>query len=265
MADTTISGLTLTTPTPSFLLPCSDGSTTYSSCISSMFLNMGNKYINVFGNSNEFNTGTGLVLRNSYSGHGFTCIYFGNDASFNAGAVWQGSSNYTYYAGPSSMNIGTLINSPLGLVAGNSVRMFITSGGNVGVGTSTPQARLDVNGNMYNNNLPMYGVRAWVRFSGANDVNGTASSANTDRQIFASGNVTRVTRTSLGNYDIYLATPFPNTNYSAVANIKHAIGYTTAVHIDADALTAGIVRTWCSYQPSTVSYDPVYVDVWVIG
>jgi hypothetical protein len=148
---------------------------------------------------------------------------------------------------------------------GTPVSALFHNAGNIGIGTSTPQARLDVNGNMINNNLPMYGVRAWVKFSGVNDVNGNASAANTDRQIFASGNVTRVNRWALGNFDIYLTTPFANTNYSVVANIVHAVGYTTAVHIDAVAHTAGVVRAWCSYQPGTVSYDPNVVDVWVIG
>ena len=112
---------------------------------------------------------------------------------------------------------------------------------------------------------PYFGIRAWVRFSGANDVNGTASSANTDRQIIASGNITRVNRTSLGNYDIYITTGFANTNYSVVANIVHAVGATTAVHIDAYSSTSSLVKAWCSYQPNTISYDPSGVDVWIIG
>ena len=112
---------------------------------------------------------------------------------------------------------------------------------------------------------PFYGIRAWVRFSGANDINGNASSANTNRQIIASGNITQVTRTSLGNYDIYITTGFANTNYSVVANIIHAYGYTTDVHIDAYASSSSLVKAWCSYQPNTVSYDPVGVDLWIIG
>jgi hypothetical protein len=182
-----------------------------------MFLNMGNKYINVFGNSNEFNTGTGLVLRNAYAGHGFTCIYFGNDASFNAGAVWQGSSNYTYYAGPSSMNIGTLINSPLGLVTGNSVRMLITSGGNVGVGTNTPQAKLDVVGDVKATNTP----KAWASFNGK-------AAVGTNQPIRASYNITSILRTDDNLYQVtFPAGLFSNTDYAFFGTSSSSLNRTS--------------------------------------
>jgi len=229
MADVTISALTPGTPAGSALVPYSTGTVTLGTPVSAMFHNAGNIGIGTASLSarlHVYNTSDVTLVLDKPTG---ASVEFHN----STGRSFQ----IDEFAGALRFMNKDLI-----------VKMTI-----------------DQNGNMINNNLPMYGVRAWVKFSGINGVNGSVSTANTDRQIFASGNVTRVTRTSLGNYDIYLTTPFANTNYSAVANIKHAIGYTTAVHIDADALTAGIVRTWCSYQPSTVSYDPVYVDVWVIG
>lgn len=111
---------------------------------------------------------------------------------------------------------------------------------------------------------PYFGIRAFVRFSGSRDINGSSSSANTNRQIFVSGNVSSVLRTSLGNYDINLTVPMVNTNYAVVANIVHAYGYTTAVHIDAYANSTNLVKAWCSYQPNTVSYDPEGVDIIII-
>jgi hypothetical protein len=206
-----------------------------------MFLNMGNKYINVLGNSNEFNTGTGLLLRNAYSGHGFTCIYFGIDTSFNAGAVWQGSSNYTYYAGPSSMNIGTLINSPLGLVAGNSVRMFITSGGNIGVGTNTPQAKLDVVGDVKATNTP----KAWVSFDG------TGGTGN--QNIYSQYNISSVVKAADGRYTVNFANALSNSNYCITGNTGGTGGYGMAVLGSQWADADGGLQTTASFRIGTYS------------
>jgi hypothetical protein len=253
MADVTINGLTPGTPAGNNILPYSTGANTLSVSVSALFHNAGNigigtsnpvTRLTVNGDSflNYTNT-SGLLLRNLASENRIDSYNYpitqGYPLAVLASTVrFQNASNET---------------------------MRIDAAGNVGIGTSTPQARLDVNGNMYNNNLPMYGIRAWVRFSGANDVNGNVSTANTDRQIIASGNITRVNRTSLGNYDIYITTGFANTNYSVVANIVHAVGATTAVHIDAYSSTSSLVKAWCSYQPNTISYDPSGVDIWIIG
>ena len=253
MADVTISSLPTGAPSGSNLIPYSTGSNTLGVPVSAMFHNAGNVGI---GTSNP-------VARLTVSGDSFlnytnsSGLLIRNLASENR----IDSYNYPITEG---YPLAVLASTVRFQNASNET-MRIDASGNVGIGTTTPQAKLDVNGNMFNNNLPMYGVRAWVKFVGTKDVNGNASTANTDRQIIASGNVTRVNRWGLGNYDIYLNTPFANTNYSVVANIVHAQGYTTAVHIDAYAQTSSIVRTWCSYQPSTISYDPVGVDVWVIG
>ena len=211
MADVTISGLAQTTPGPSFLLPCSDGATTYASCISSLFANMGNKYVYVLGNSNANNTGTGMYLRNTYEGNGFTAIYFGNDGALNAGCVWQGSKNYTNYAGPSSMNIGTLYDAPLGLVTGNTVRMYVSGNGNVGIGTTTPAAKLDVNGDVKATNIPKF---AWARFNGSG-------------VIQDSYGVTSITPGAVPGYgnNIYkidvTAAGFSNANYSVTGMTRY--------------------------------------------
>jgi len=253
MADVTINGLTPGTPAGNNILPYSTGANTLSVPVSALFHNAGNIGI---GTSNP-------VTRLTVNGDSFlnytntSGLLLRNVASENR----IDSYNYPITQGYPLAVLASTVR----FQNASTETMRIDAAGNVGIGTSTPQARLDVNGNMYNNNLPMYGVRAWVKFSGVNDENGSASTANTNRQIFANGNVTRVTRTSLGNYDIYLTTPFANTNYSAVANIVHAVGYTTAVHIDAYAHTAGILKAWCSYQPNTISYDPNIIDVWMIG
>lgn len=52
------------------------------------------------------------------------------------------------------------------------------------------------------NNLPVFQVRAWVSFDGA------------DGSINASGNVASVTRNGTGDYTIAFNTPMPDGNYA---------------------------------------------------
>ena len=258
MADVTISSLPTGTPAGNNTIPYSTGSVTLGTPVSAILQNAGNIGIGTVSPSYL------LDLRQNYNGALVNIEGSSDNIAIRLKNNQAGGREYRIIstAQGSGYGAGALA---LEDQASGSARVVINNAGNVGIGTTTPQAKLDVNGSMFNNNLPMYGVRAWVKFSGVNDVNGTPSAALTDRQIFASGNVTRVNRWALGNYDIYLNTPFANTSYSVVANIIHAVGFTTAVHIDAYGQTGGVVRTWCSYQPNTISYDPNIVDVWVIG
>ena len=61
---------------------------------------------------------------------------------------------------------------------------------------------------------PSYACRAWVNFDGTRDSSGAASTANTNRFIRSSGNVTSVLRTAAGNYTITFTTPMSDANYS---------------------------------------------------
>ena len=61
---------------------------------------------------------------------------------------------------------------------------------------------------------PVYGVRAWVNFDGTKDTSGTVSTANTNRLIRASGNVTNVLRNGTGDYSIFFTTGMSDANYA---------------------------------------------------
>jgi len=63
------------------------------------------------------------------------------------------------------------------------------------------------------NDPPIYACRAWVNFNGTRDTTNTASTANTNRLIRASGNVASVLRNGQGDYTITFTTPMPNANY----------------------------------------------------
>jgi hypothetical protein len=60
---------------------------------------------------------------------------------------------------------------------------------------------------------PVFGCRAWVNFDGTKDTTGANSTANTNRLIRASGNVSSVLRTGLGQYTVTFATAMPDANY----------------------------------------------------
>jgi hypothetical protein len=65
---------------------------------------------------------------------------------------------------------------------------------------------------------PIFACRAWVNFDGTRDTTGTVSTANTNRQIRASGNVSSVARNSVGDYTVVFTTAMPDANYATVTS-----------------------------------------------
>jgi hypothetical protein len=61
---------------------------------------------------------------------------------------------------------------------------------------------------------PSYACRAWVNFDGTRDTTGALSTANTNRLIRASGNVTSVLRNGTGDYTVTFTTAMSDANYS---------------------------------------------------
>jgi hypothetical protein len=62
---------------------------------------------------------------------------------------------------------------------------------------------------------PAYACRAWVNFDGTRDTTGAVSTANTNRLIRASGNVTSVLRNGAGDYTVTFTTAMSDADYCA--------------------------------------------------
>jgi len=61
---------------------------------------------------------------------------------------------------------------------------------------------------------PSYACRAWVNFDGTKDTTGAVSTANTNRFIRSSGNVTSVLRNGTGDYTVNFTIAMTDANYS---------------------------------------------------
>lgn len=141
-----------------------------------------------------------------------TGVDIGAAGSTTAGSLMQQSGQTTTFWSKDGVNAPSLL-------------VKIQGDGKVGVGTSTPQEKLDVAGNLKVNSAvlapeggaPMYAARAWVNFigTGANGV---------DQVIRASGNVTRVYKSATGTYTIYFTTAMQDSNYCIAGSASIAGG-----------------------------------------
>jgi hypothetical protein len=71
---------------------------------------------------------------------------------------------------------------------------------------------------------PIFACRAWVKFDGTRDTTGATSTANTNRFIYESGNVTSVLRTSIGDYVVNFTIPMPTLNSVIIISGGAGIG-----------------------------------------
>jgi hypothetical protein len=111
-------------------------------------------------------------------------------------------------------------------VNGSTAATFTTTGitGNF-TGNATTATKLSTD----TGSAPSYACRAWVNFDGTRDATGAASTANTNRFIRASGNVTSVLRTGVGNYRITFTTPMSNANYCVNISYGTIVGATPVI------------------------------------
>jgi hypothetical protein len=131
-------------------------------------------------------------------------------------------------------------------VNGSTAATLTTSGitGNL-VGNVTGNADTATKFSTTTGSAPAYACRAWVNFDGTRDTSGAVSTANTNRLIRASGNVTSVLRNSVGNYTITFTTPMSDANYSAAGNSVDPSGIATVTLaiFSTTSITLSITRT----------------------
>jgi hypothetical protein len=97
---------------------------------------------------------------------------------------------------------------------------------------------------------PVYGIRAWVNFDGTRDSSGTVSTANTNRLIRGSGNISSVLRNSAGVFTVTFSTNMPNTNYSVLV--------TSGDSVTASSSWQGANVTGLTTAPTSSSFQVVY-------
>lgn len=103
-------------------------------------------------------------------------------------------------------------------VNGSTAATLTTSGitGNL-TGNVTGNADTATKLSTTTGSAPAYACRAWVNFDGTRDTSGAVSTANTNRLIRASGNVTSVLRNAQGDYTVNFTTAMSDANYSVTS------------------------------------------------
>jgi len=141
--------------------------------------------------------------------------------------------------------------------------MRIDAVGNVGIGTNNPAQQLHITGNFRigsavhetpSGSAPLYSARAWVNFDGVGGVT-----------IWASRNVSSVTRNATGDYTVNFATAMPTARYvvAGMSSADTGFGDTGAVAFrvrQSTAPTTTAVRITNSAGSSSI-VDAIYANV----
>jgi hypothetical protein len=151
-------------------------------------------------------------------------------------------------------------------VNGSTAATLTTSGitgnltGNV-TGDVTGNADTSTKFSTTTGSAPAYACRAWVNFDGTRDTTGAVSTANTNRLILASGNVTSVLRGSSGSYTITFTTAMSDSNYSVqvCANLNTTNPSVVSYEFQTTSSCKAIIRV------NSVAYDPTSVSVQIFG
>ncbi len=150
-------------------------------------------------------------------------------------------------------------------VNGTTAATLTTSGitGNL-TGNVTGNADTATTLSTASGSAPSYACRAWVNFDGTRDTTGAVSTANTNRLIRASGNVTSVLRNSFGNYTITFTTAMTDANYcfSSASNRVGTTSLTGNNLISQNTLNATFAL---EYGASFNANDASIVSIIIIG
>ncbi|NDB82714.1 MAG: hypothetical protein EB127_08240 [Alphaproteobacteria bacterium] len=112
---------------------------------------------------------------------------------------------------------------------------------------------------------PIYGCRAWVNFDGTRNASGGSDTANTNRFIRSSGNVTSVLRNGTGDYTVNFTTPMADANYSVSGSVNGTFTGGLAFNVNAATVpTTNAVRVMTD-QYSAGALDRTYVSVAIFG
>jgi hypothetical protein len=181
-------------------------------------------------------------------GGGFAIANNGSARLYLGSANWMGVSGEG--TGTTSVALGSAENSSIIFVTSAATtvneRMRITSGGNVGIGTTSPSARLEVNGNIYttsNTNFILFGTNAALNpyVQGDTDNSLFIGNNNSAKITITSNGFVRLTASSGGiqfNGDTAAANALddyeegtwtPNTNGDATGTFNAAYGEYTKI------------------------------------
>ena len=109
---------------------------------------------------------------------------------------------------------------------------------------------------------PAYACRAWVNFDGTRDTTGATSTANTNRLIRASGNVTSVLRNSTGSYTITFTTAMSDANFSFSFSGKRQDTAGTLFSTTATQTTSTLnINSWDASFLTGMDYHVICVQV----